>query len=179
MSAGRASPSNQPPGAFPGPTPPPDGQQPKAPGLPRIQKTLPCLRCGANTDQVLTPTLEGASWVCSSCAGDMPAFTHAQMQEIVLRKVFHVPETPTPVTVVPPGLRVFLEYHGDVPEGFAKEKEVSEASLLEHAQITGAWPEVGKPLFAVPGSKVKARALAIPYGKVVRVEGLPAPAVSP
>ena len=141
--------------------------------LPEIKKTLPCLGCGANTDQLLQPTREGASWVCASCNGAMPAFTHAQMRDIVLRKVFKIPETPAPIKSVPPGLRVFLEYHGEVPEGCAKEKEVSEASILEHMQITGTYPEVDKPLFAAPGSPVKVKAIAVPYGKVVRVEGAP------
>jgi len=142
--------------------------------IPDIKKTLPCLRCGANTDQLLKATEAGAGWHCAACDGVMPAFTHAQMQEIVIRKLFKVPPTPTKVDAVPEGMRVFLEYHGGNTGGdTVGEKEASTESVLEHARITGHWPEVGKPLFAAPGAITKTVAMAIPYGKVVRVEGAP------
>ncbi len=150
------------------------------PALPEIKKTLPCLRCGANTDQKLLPTATGAAWLCTSCGADMPAFTHDQMREIVMRGLFKIPENIPPIDTVPDDMRVFLEYYGDVPEGMPREKEASVESILEHAQLTGCWPEVGKPLFAMPGARKllkktagRYRPLAIPYGKVVRVEGVP------
>jgi len=143
--------------------------------LPDIKKTLPCLRCGANTDQVLVATEAGAGWHCAVCNGVMPAFTHLQMQDIVMRKLFKVPPVPTVVHAVPAGLHVFLEYHGAAPaaDGTPQEKEASTESVLEHARITGSWPEVGKPLFAAPRGMAKTKAMAIPYGKVLRVEGVP------
>jgi hypothetical protein len=101
------------------------------------------------------------------------------MREIVMRMLFKVPERRTVIDKVPEGLRVFLEYYGDVPEGMPKEKEASIKSILEHAQVTGHWPEAGKPLFASPGAVRKiaginpAESFAIPYGKVIRVEGMP------
>jgi hypothetical protein len=128
--------------------------------LPVIEKTLPCLRCAANTTHKLSPSDKGCAWVCVSCQNSIHAFTFDQMVNVVTQKVFGLSRDATPVNI-PQGLRVFLEYSG---EG-ATEKEASRLSVEAHVKATGRLPMVGKPLFAspIPG-------MAVPYGKVVRVE---------
>jgi hypothetical protein len=86
------------------------------------------------------------------------------MMELVMRKVFNIPETPKHCEV-PEGFKAYMEHFG--PD--ADEKEVSEMNLKEHVSITGELPVVGKPLFVRPPDATHP-GLAIPYGKVTRVE---------
>lgn len=128
--------------------------------LPSIEKTLPCLKCAANTAHHLVPSKKGADWKCDSCSNTIHAFTQDQMVAVVMQKVFGLEQNPVPVTI-PQNLRVFLEYNGEGPT----ETEASRLSIEAHVRATGRLPMVGKPMFAAP-----IPGIAIPWGKVVRVE---------
>lgn len=132
--------------------------------LPTIEKRIPCLKCGTDTIQRLTPSKGGCSWQCTNCQNSTHAFTFEQMTKVVANRVFGLP-TVQVNRDVPKTLRVFLEHQG--PE--AEEKEVDRKCVEEHVAITGKLPEVGKPLFTKPPGAAHPM-LAIPYGLVVRVE---------
>ena len=132
--------------------------------LPKIMKTLPCLKCAANTDQQLIPSKTGSSWQCQACKNLIHAFTPVQMMEVVMRNVFKLPEKPK-ACEVPQGFRVFMEHFG--PD--ADEKEVDAAAVKLHASITGQLPVVGKPMFTRP-KEATHPGLAVPFGMVTRVE---------
>jgi len=136
----------------------------KPPQLPKIMKSLPCLKCAANTDHKLVPSKGGCSWQCQACKHTIHAFTHVQMMEVVMREVFKIPEEPKHCDV-PEGFKVFMEHFG--PD--ADEKEVDSAAVKVHASITGKLPEVGKPMFTRPQGATHP-GLAVPFGKVTRVE---------
>jgi hypothetical protein len=68
---------------------------------------------------------------------------------------------------IPTGLTVYLKYYG---EG-ATESEASEPMVKRHIQLTGKLPVVGEPLFTAP--RLDFPAMAVPYGEVVRIVGLP------
>lgn len=81
-----------------------------------------------------------------------------------MRRVFKIPENPKSCEV-PQGFRVYMEHFG--PD--AEEKEVDRRSVVEHANITGSLPVVGKPLFVRPPGATHP-GLAVPFGKVTRIE---------
>lgn len=139
-------------------------QSPKSPQLPKIMKTLPCLKCAANTDQQLVPSNTGCSWQCQVCKHATHAFTHVQMMELVMRDVFKIPDKPK-ACAVPQGFKVYMEHFG--PD--ADEKEVGGVAVKLHASITGKLPIVGKPMFTRPEGATHP-GLAVPFGMVTRVE---------
>ena len=141
-------------------------QAPNSKPLPVLKKTLPCLKCACNTDHQLAPDKGGAAWVCSSCKHHVHAYSMEDMMKTVVRGLFQVPADPKPVEV-PEDFKVFLKSYVDA----STEKEVDRRFVLEHARITGALPQVGKPLFAAPRGVSDAPAfMAVPYGEVIRIE---------
>ena len=136
----------------------------KDPVLPLVEKTIPCLKCGANTTHLLTPYPKGASWNCQACDQYVHAFSHGEMINTVMQQVYGLQHTP-PTIDIPADLRVFLKHHGED----ATEKEVSKQSVQEHVRLTGELPKVRKPLFAASFGVAHPGA-AVPYGEVIRVE---------
>lgn len=143
------------------PLQPPDSKLHDA--KPSIYKTIPCLRCAADTTQQLVPYPKGSAWQCQVCQTQLHAFTHEQMMQVVMHKVFGIPEEPKKCDI-PEGMLVYMEHFG--PD--AKEKEVAEHVVKEHVAITGTLPVEGKPLFVRPPGATDVR-LAVPFGKVTRV----------
>ena len=144
------------------------GKAPSAPAgqLPVIKKTLPCLKCAANTDHQLKPYNKGCMWLCLSCKNYIHAYSHEEMMKTVIRGLFQVPSNPKPVEV-PETFKVFIKSALDV----SGEKEITREFILQHVSITGALPEVGKPLFAAPkGASDAPSFMAVPYGQVTRIE---------
>ena len=129
-----------------------------------MKKELPCLKCGTTTDNTLVADKGGAAWECNSCKNKIFAYTFDDMVTVVATKCFNLPEQSKAVEI-PPDFRAYLEHHG----GSAKEMEVSDKSLREHAEVTGKLPEVGKPMFARPNGASHPM-MALPYGKVIRIE---------
>jgi len=134
--------------------------------LPDIRKALPCLKCGCNTDHKLVPYEKGTMWKCMSCKNHIHAFTKEEMMRTVVQGLFNLKPAPVPATV-PAGFKVFIK--SDF--GDKNEREVPHEFVVQHAEITGALPELGKPLFARPkGIKDAPAFMAVPYGEVVRIE---------
>lgn len=136
--------------------------QPTSPQFPEVKKTRKCIKCGDQTDHKLRPSPRGADWHCVICDTALLAYTHAEMMEIVMSKVFGIPSNPKPVPI-PDGFKVFIEH----PEH--DEAEVTQHSVEEHVRLTGTLPKVGKSLYAAPAN-VKHPGAALPYGKVIRIE---------
>jgi len=132
-----------------------------------MNRTMPCLKCAANTTHTLTPSDKGASWQCTICANQVLGYTREDMMKIVSERIFGVPEDPKTIDV-PEDLKVYIEYSTD--ESMAKEALVDSRTVKSHIEVTGQIPKVGKPLMhKVPGAP---KQVAIPFGKVVRVEGV-------
>jgi hypothetical protein len=88
------------------------------------------------------------------------------MMRTVVHGLFNLKKDPV-APPVPEGFKVFIKSQF----GKDQESEVPHEFVLQHAEITGALPEIGKPLFARPrGSKDAPRFMAVPYGEVVRIE---------
>lgn len=132
------------------------------PSLPTVIKRVHCTKCAAVTGHKLKPCAQGASFCCETCGHSSKQYSHAEMASIVMRQLFKLPPNPQPVDI-PEGMRVFLEHHGPS----ADEMEASQKSVKNHVAVTGQLPVVGKPLYAPIDASKK---LALPYGKVVRIE---------
>lgn len=128
-------------------------------------RTARCASCTANTKQTLTPTQEGCSWQCDVCKNTVHAYSRAEMQEFVKKKIAAtLPAAPdVPSTE---GVQVYyamVNHTVATPEG-TLEIELAPQFLRVHAEITGKLPVVGEPLYA------RTRDMpALPYGKVLRV----------
>ncbi len=128
-------------------------------------RTSRCSACAANTKQTLIPTQEGCSWQCDACKNTAHAYSRAEMQEFVKKKI----AATLPTTVNVPSTEGVLVYyamlhHTDKTPDGTVEVELAPQFLRAHAEITGKLPVVGEPLYA------RTRDMpAIPYGKVLRV----------
>ncbi len=120
-----------------------------------IKALWSCETCSYVTSHTLTPAQGGAGRCCSVC-GHVGTITHAEMLRLLTSwtQGMHPPPPSVPDTE---GVRVFIR----LPEG--EESELAPRFVREHAEITGALPEAGKPLYA------RVAGLPIPYGEVVRV----------
>ena len=132
-----------------------------------MKQTLSCLHCAAHTPHLLRRESTGSvNAYCANCNQCTKTYTPEEITQVVtdsLNKLFGQMGKTTGDSVPP--VRVFLECHGDV----ATEKEADAESILAHMSITGAIPEVGKPMYA-KGPSTQGVALPLPYGNVLRVE---------
>jgi len=141
----------------------------KAPvALPNPKKQLPCRACGDSREHVLQGTRTGCSWICSACQSELPAYTHAQMRDLLFQwtRGLSLPSTPDPSTLPSTAnVKVFIE-------GAEAPVELAPQFVEQHVRITGALPKVGEPMYtSLP--ELPPALCRVPYGKVLLVQHLP------